>query len=83
MDTHVHRIVNRLHWVPQPTTTPESTRINLEKWLPIELWSEINLLFVGFGQQICKPTSPQCNQCLNKKICPSANLINKKKKKVT
>lgn len=34
VDTHVHRIANRLHWVPHPTKSPEETRIYLESWLP-------------------------------------------------
>lgn len=35
-------------------------------------WSDINLLLVGFGQQICLPVKPHCSDCLNKKICPAA-----------
>lgn len=81
VDTHVHRIVNRLKWVPKPTKTPEATRIALEGWLPAELWPEINLLLVGFGQQICKPVSPKCEECLNVNVCPSANSKPPSKKK--
>lgn len=53
----------------------------LEAWLPEELWPEINLLLVGFGQQICKPVSPKCDGCLNANICPSAFAGSPKKKK--
>ncbi|XP_069503427.1 endonuclease III-like protein 1 isoform X2 [Ambystoma mexicanum] len=74
VDTHVHRISNRLRWVPKETKTPEETRINLENWLPRELWSEMNWLLVGFGQQICLPVSPRCAACLNKDVCPAARL---------
>lgn len=81
VDTHVHRIANRLQWVKKPTKNPEGTRVDLEAWLPAELWSEINLLLVGFGQQICKPVGPKCDECLNSAICPSAKLPTKKKKK--
>ncbi|XP_065210493.1 endonuclease III-like protein 1 [Planococcus citri] len=81
VDTHVHRIVNRLKWLPKPTKTPEATRLALEAWLPEELWHEINLLLVGFGQQICKPVGPKCNECLNLNLCPSANQASPKKKK--
>ena len=70
VDTHVHRISNRLRWVPKPTKTPEETRIALEAWLPKELWSEINYLLVGFGQETCQPVHPKCSTCLNNKICP-------------
>lgn len=71
VDTHVHRIVNRLKWVPKETKEPEQTRIALEKWLPFEYWTEINEMLVGFGQTICTPTNPKCGECLNYDICPS------------
>ncbi|XP_033120188.1 endonuclease III-like protein 1 isoform X1 [Anneissia japonica] len=70
VDTHVHRITNRLNWVKKPTKTPEGTRIGLEEWLPRELWSETNVLLVGFGQQTCLPVGPRCTECLIKNICP-------------
>lgn len=46
VDTHVHRISNRLGWVKE-TKTPERTRTELEGWLPYDLWSEVNHLLVG------------------------------------
>lgn len=70
VDTHVHRISNRLGWVPKATKTPEATRVALESWLPTELWDEVNNLMVGFGQQVCKPVNPLCSTCLNKTLCP-------------
>lgn len=72
VDTHVHRISNRIGWVKKPTPTPEDTRKALQFWLPFELWSEVNHLMVGFGQTICTPISPICNECLNRDICPSS-----------
>ncbi|CAM5087782.1 unnamed protein product [Natator depressus] len=72
VDTHVHRISNRLKWVKKETKTPEETRAALEDWLPRDLWSEINWLLVGFGQQICLPVNPRCKECLNRDICPAA-----------
>jgi endonuclease-3 len=69
VDTHVHRIANRLGWVPN-TPTPEHTRVALEGWLPREHWGEVNILLVGFGQQRCLPVTPLCEGCLNKDICP-------------
>ncbi|XP_017022565.1 endonuclease III-like protein 1 [Drosophila kikkawai] len=80
VDVHVHRLSNRLGWVLQPTKEPEQTRIGLEKWLPHSLWSEVNHLFVGFGQTICTPLKPNCGECLNKDICPSAFKETKAKK---
>ncbi|XP_075035430.1 endonuclease III-like protein 1 [Mixophyes fleayi] len=72
VDTHVHRISNRLKWVKKETKTPEDTRIALEDWMPRDLWSEINWLLVGFGQQVCLPVAPRCSECLNRDICPGA-----------
>ncbi|XP_076845547.1 endonuclease III-like protein 1 isoform X2 [Brachyhypopomus gauderio] len=74
VDTHVHRISNRLGWTPTQTKNPENTRRALECWLPKELWCEINLLLVGFGQQVCLPVAPLCSACLNQHTCPSAHL---------
>lgn len=70
VDTHVHRISNRMGWTKKATKTPEETRITLESWLPKELWSEVNHLLVGFGQEICQPIRPKCAECLNRTICP-------------
>ncbi|KAL5109534.1 Endonuclease III-like protein 1 [Taenia crassiceps] len=72
VDTHVHRIANRLKWVPKPTKSPEETRVALESWFPRDLWGDVNQLLVGFGQQICLPARPKCSCCLNAPICPSA-----------
>uniref|UniRef100_A0A8C4F939 Endonuclease III-like protein 1 n=1 Tax=Dicentrarchus labrax TaxID=13489 RepID=A0A8C4F939_DICLA len=73
VDTHVHRISNRLGWLKKPAKNPEETRKVLEEWLPRELWSEINWLLVGFGQQVCLPVNPLCSVCLNQHSCPSAH----------
>ncbi|XP_041839533.1 endonuclease III-like protein 1 [Melanotaenia boesemani] len=73
VDTHVHRISNRLGWLRKPSKNPEETRKALEEWLPRELWSEINWLLVGFGQQVCLPVNPLCSACLNQYSCPSAH----------
>ncbi|XP_010000913.1 PREDICTED: endonuclease III-like protein 1 [Chaetura pelagica] len=72
VDTHVHRITNRLKWVKKETRYPEETRVALEAWLPRDLWREINWLLVGFGQQTCLPVNPRCSECLNQDICPAA-----------
>ncbi|XP_062865866.1 endonuclease III-like protein 1 isoform X2 [Trichomycterus rosablanca] len=73
VDTHVHRISNRLGWTRQATKNPEETRRALERWLPRDLWAEINWLLVGFGQQVCLPVGPLCSLCLNRRSCPSAH----------
>lgn len=83
VDVHVHRISNRLNWTSKQTKTPEETEKELEGWLPREIWREVNLLLVGFGQQICTPKSPHCGDCLNSsnKLCPYAFKEEKPKKK--
>lgn len=81
VDTHVHRISNRIGWVQKPTPTPEDTRKALQSWLPTDLWSEVNHLMVGFGQTICLPIGPNCEECLNNDICPSKHLARKSPKK--
>ncbi|KAI9533917.1 hypothetical protein NQZ68_018285 [Dissostichus eleginoides] len=80
VDTHVHRISNWLGWLKKPTKSPEQTRKALEEWLPRELWSEINWLLVGFGQQVCLPVRPLCSVCLNQHSCPSAYKISPTKR---
>ncbi|XP_021721705.1 endonuclease III homolog 1, chloroplastic-like isoform X2 [Chenopodium quinoa] len=77
VDTHVHRICNRLGWVTragtnQKTKSPEETREALQKWLPKEEWVSINPLLVGFGQTICAPLRPRCGVCQINSLCPSA-----------
>ncbi|XP_059300206.1 endonuclease III homolog 1, chloroplastic-like isoform X1 [Lycium ferocissimum] len=77
VDTHVHRISNRLGWVSRPgtkqkTRTPEETRESLQLWLPKEEWVPINPLLVGFGQTICTPLRPHCALCSVSDLCPSA-----------
>ncbi|XP_041990700.1 endonuclease III homolog 1, chloroplastic-like [Salvia splendens] len=77
VDTHVHRICNRLGWVSRPgtkqrTSTPEQTRESLQLWLPKEEWVPINPLLVGFGQTVCTPLRPRCGICKISDYCPSA-----------
>ncbi len=67
VDTHVHRISNRLGWVK--TKNPEETEDALKKIVPQELWIEVNRLFVGHGQTICIPRNPKCNICPIRKYC--------------
>ncbi|KAJ3103112.1 DNA N-glycosylase and apurinic/apyrimidinic (AP) lyase [Phlyctochytrium planicorne] len=67
VDTHVHRISNRLGWVKSKDA--EETREQLELWLPKELWTEINPLLVGFGQTMCGGVSPKCGSCPVAHLC--------------
>jgi endonuclease-3 len=67
IDTHCHRIPNRIGWVN--TKIPEQTEKELEKILPKKYWKDFNSIFVLFGKTICKPISPLCSQCPIEKYC--------------
>ena len=73
VDTHVHRISNRLGWVD--TRKPEQTKNELEKLIDKKKWNELNPLLVGFGQTICKSKNPSCNKCLLNTRCKYFNSL--------
>ena len=68
VDTHVHRISNRIGLVE--TRTPEATEEALREVLPRSLWQRYNPLLVAFGQVICRPVSPFCSTCPVRSLCP-------------
>ena len=72
VDTHVHRISNRLGYVK--TKTPEKTEMALRAKLPRRYWIVCNDLFVALGQNICKPTSPICSRCAIEAFCPKVGV---------
>ena len=67
VDTHVHRVSNRLGLVH--TKTPEETEKELQKILPREYWVEWNRLLVMWGQNICVSISPYCSRCAIYDLC--------------
>jgi endonuclease-3 len=67
VDTHVHRIVNRIGAVR--TKNPEETEYALRNVLPEEHWIEINDLLVMYGKQVCAPISPKCSICALPELC--------------
>jgi endonuclease III len=67
VDTHVHRISNRLGWVQ--TKTPDQTEIALIRILPAPYWLTINRLMVQHGRAICLPSVPQCGRCPVRQWC--------------
>lgn len=71
VDVHVHRISNRLGLVK--TKEPEETEFALKENLPKHSWSDINTLFVTLGQNVCKPTKPDCTKCKLTKYCATFN----------
>ena len=62
VDTHVHRISNRLGWVQ--TRTPEQTEQALYRVVPKRFWPDVNLYLVTWGQNVCKPVYPRCSACV-------------------
>ncbi len=73
VDTHVHRISNRLGIVN--TTKPHDTEKTLGKILPEKYWIIYNTLLVAFGQRICKPVSPLCSACPIRQFCPMIGVL--------
>jgi endonuclease III len=70
VDTHVHRISNRIGLVR--TKTPEQTRAALENTLPRAQWNKVNHTLVGFGQVFCTAMRPRCVECRLSDLCPSS-----------
>jgi endonuclease III len=68
VDTHVHRIANRLGWVV--TRTPEETEKALYRVVDRRWWPVINLYLVTWGQNVCRPVYPLCGTCEIADLCP-------------
>ena len=67
VDTHVHRISNRLGYVR--TKNADATEMALRRKLPKRYWIMFNDLLVAYGQNLCKPISPICSQCKIAEYC--------------
>src|SRR3989441_6995062 len=61
VDTHVHRIFNRIGVVE--TKTPEETEMELTRLADRKDWLPLNEVFVKFGQLVCRPIGPHCSEC--------------------
>ncbi len=68
VDTHVHRISNRLGWVK--TRTPDETEQALYRVADRRWWADINLYLVTWGQNVCRPIRPRCGACVISRWCP-------------
>ena len=68
VDTHVHRISNRLGWVA--TRTPDETEHSLYRAAHRKWWPIINLYLVTWGQNVCRPVYPLCGSCVIAHLCP-------------
>jgi endonuclease III len=73
VDTHVHRVSNRLGYVS--TRTPEATEMALREKLPREYWIEFNDLLVTWGQNVCRPISPFCSKCAIRPHCKQVGVV--------
>ncbi len=67
VDTHVHRIANRLGWVR--THEPQKTEFALMQLIPKRLWLHVNRVFVQFGRTVCIPGRPRCWKCPVARLC--------------
>ncbi|MBU1172038.1 MAG: endonuclease III [Proteobacteria bacterium] len=72
VDTHVHRISNRIAYVKTPN--PDKTEMALRKKLPRPHWVIYNEILVAFGQLICRPISPFCSRCPVSQMCQKVNV---------
>jgi endonuclease-3 len=73
VDTHVHRISNRLGYVK--TKNPEQTEFALRGKLPGKYWVGYNTLLVAYGRQICRPLSPLCGSCPVRSYCDRVGVV--------
>ena len=72
VDTHVHRISNRLGWVR--TKTPDQTELALYEVVPRRWWPDVNRSLVTWGQHVCKPVYPTCGRCVIAARCPRVHV---------
>jgi len=77
VDTHVHRISNRLGWVR--TSTPDETEQALYRATARRWWPYINLYLVTWGQNVCRPVYPRCGTCAIERYCPKLGVTAKAK----
>ena len=67
VDTHVHRVSNRLGLVT--AKTPEKTEAALMAAVPRRYWLQVNELFIEFGKDVCRPIRPRCEACSFRAFC--------------
>ena len=72
VDTHVHRISNRMGWVR--TADPAGTEQALMRVMPRRYWIPVNELLVRWGQSVCTPLSPWCGSCRVARWCRKAGV---------
>jgi endonuclease III len=73
VDTHVHRIANRMGWVS--TRDPNETELALYDVIEQRWWPFINLYLVTWGQNVCRPVYPRCGACALRPLCPRVGVV--------
>ncbi len=73
VDTHVHRIANRMGWVT--TRDPNETELALYDVIEQRWWPFINLYLVTWGQNVCRPVYPRCGACALRPLCPRLGVV--------
>ena len=76
VDTHVHRIANRLGWVR--TGEPQETEHALYRAVEQRWWPYINLYLVTWGQNVCRPIGPRCDACVLLPDCPQIGVVRRR-----
>ena len=76
VDTHVHRISNRLGWVR--TGVPDETEQALYRTTDRRWWPYINLYLVTWGQNVCRPVYPRCGDCVISEECPRIGVVRRR-----
>jgi endonuclease-3 len=77
VDTHVHRVSNRMGWMK--TRTPEETERRLVKLVPRRLWPVINEALVAHGKAVCRPIGPKCDECPVRRSCAQVGVFQRKR----
>lgn len=67
VDTHVHRVTNRIGLVK--TKNPVMTEMNLKELIPVDNWGKAHHLFIFHGRKVCKARKPECSRCVIKDLC--------------
>lgn len=76
VDTHVHRIFNRLGYIK--TSNPDKTEMELRKHLPEKYWVRINEILVAYGRSVCRPVSPYCSSCRISEYCDKVSVTTRR-----
>jgi endonuclease-3 len=69
VDTHVHRVVTRLGWVPAGATAEKAYRL-LAPRVPADIRYDLHLALIGHGRTVCLARHPRCEVCVLLDLCP-------------